>query len=186
KFPHKTELTGKDLQNVTVGFDQQNAQPEIQLTFTADGTKKFADISKRNIGKQVAFALDNHVIEAPTIREAIPSGQAVISGGFTTDQAKQVSIQLKGGSLPIPLSVLEQHEIGATLGSQYLAKILFAGIIGFIIIALFMLVLYGRLGVLACIALILYTLFVLAIFKIIPVTMTLAGIAGFVLSIGMA
>lgn len=184
--PQKTNLSGKDLQNVNVGFDQKTGEPNVELTFGPEGAKKFADISGRNVGRRVAIALDTQLINAPVIREIIPNGQAQISGGFTIDQAKQMSIQLKGGSLPVPLSVLEEHQIGATLGSEYLSKILFAGIIGFVIIVTFMLILYGRLGVLASIALVLYTIFVIAIFKTIPVTLTLAGIAGFILSIGMA
>lgn len=184
--PHKTNLAGSDLQNVSVTFDQQTGQPQIQLQFTSEGGQKFGDITKRNVGKRVAMVLDNTVIEAPTVQEPILTGTAVINGQFTADQAKAISVQLRAGALPVPLSVLEQHEIGATLGNEYLQKILFAGIIGFLIIVIFMIGLYRSLGIIASIALILYTLFVMAIFKTIPITMTLAGIAGFVLSIGMA
>lgn len=182
----KTNLTGKDLQQTSVSFDQNTGSPQVQLTFTSEGSQKFADITKRNVGKIVAIVLDDQVIQAPRVQQAITGGNAVITGGFTTDQAKAVSIQLNGGALPVPLSVLDNRTIGATLGASSLQKSLFAGILGFIVIVIFMSVLYGRLGVLASIALLLYTLFVLAIFKIISVTLTLAGIAGFILSIGMA
>jgi len=184
--PKKTDLTGKDLQQTSVGFDKNTGKPEVQLVFTGDGAQKFADITKRNTGKVVAIALDNQVVEAPRVNEPILNGNAVITGSFTTETAKALSIQLNAGALPVPLEILEQKTIGATLGLSSLQKSLFAGILGFIIIVIFMIVLYGNLGILASIALFLYALFILAIFKLIPVTLTLAGIAGFILSIGMA
>lgn len=183
---HMTDLNGNDLQDVNVTFDQNTSKPQVQLQFTGSGGQKFADITKRNVGKRVAMVLDNQVIEAPVVQEPILTGSAVINGSFTPDQANQVSIQLKAGALPVPLTVLAQNEVGATLGSEYLNKILFAGFMGFLIIVVFMIILYKNLGVIASAALVLYTLFVLAIFKTVPVTLTLAGIAGFVLSIGMA
>lgn len=184
--PQKTNLTGKDLKNSVVTFDPNTSQPQVQLSFSNEGEKKFAKITQDNVGKIVAIALDNQVIQAPRVNEPILNGNAVISGGFTANQAKTLSIQLQAGALPVPLSILEQHTVGATLGNESLQKSLFAGILGFLVIVIFMSVLYGRLGVLASFALVLYAIFVLAIFKIIPVTLTLAGIAGFILSIGMA
>lgn len=184
--PKETNLTGKDLQDSTVTFDQQTGQPQVQVTFTADGTTKFADITKRNVNKPVVIVLDNQIVSYPTVQQPILNGDAVINGSFTSDQANQLSVQLRAGALPVPMKILEQSSIGATLGTSYLQKSLFAGLIGFIIIVLFMVVLYGRLGILASCALVLYTLLVLVIFKLIPVTLTLAGIAGFILSIGMA
>lgn len=184
--PQKTNLTGNDLQDVSVVFDPNTGKPQIQLQFTGDGGQKFADITKQNVGKRVAMVLDNTVIEAPVVQEPILNGSAVINGTYTADQAKQVSVQLKAGSLPVPLTVLQQNEIGATLGSEYLNKIVFAGILGLIIIVIFMVALYGQLGAIASMALLLYTMIVLALFKTIPITLTLAGIAGFILSIGMA
>lgn len=183
---HKTNLTGNDLSSSSVTFDNSNGQPQVQLVFDTNGAKKFADITKRNVNKIVAIVLDNQVIEAPRVNQAILSGDAVITGTFTTDTAQQLSIALNAGSLPIPLSILEQQTVGATLGNEALAKSLFAGLLGFGIVVIFMVVLYGRLGILASIALVVYTLLVLALFKAIPVTLTLAGIAGFILSIGMA
>lgn len=184
--PNKTNLTGKDLQDATVTFDQQAGQPQVQTTFTADGTQKFADITKRNVNKPLVIALDNQIISYPTVQQPILNGNAVINGQFTSDQASQLAIQLRAGALPVPLKILEQNSVGATLGTSYLQKSIFAGILGFLVIVIFMIVLYGRLGLLASSALVLYTLLILAIFKIIPVTLTLAGIAGFILSIGMA
>lgn len=182
----KTNLSGEDLQSSNVSFDPQTGKPQVQLVFTPEGTKKFAIITRRNVGKIVAIALDNTVIEAPRVNEPITGGSAVISGAFTTEQAKALRIQLNAGALPVSLSVLEQHAIGATLGQESLDKSLFAGFIGFIVIVIFMTVLYGRLGVIASLALVVYTLIVLTLFRLIPVTLTLAGIAGFILSIGIA
>lgn len=184
--PKKTNLTGSDLSQTTVTFDSNTGNPQVQLVFTQEGAKKFADITKRNVGKIVSIVLDKDIIEAPQVREPILDGNAVITGSFTTDQAKSLSIQLNAGALPVPLFVLEQRSIGATLGEESIQKSLFAGFLGFLIIIIFMGILYGRLGIIASVALVLYTLFVLAIFKLIPVTLTLAGIAGFILSIGMA
>lgn len=182
----ETNLTGKDLKSSSVVFDPNTGKPQVQLVFTGSGTDKFADITKRNVGKPVVIVLDNQVISFPTVNQPILTGNAVITGQFTTDQANTLSIELQGGSLPVPLTVLAQNSIGATLGQTSLAKSLFAGALGFAIIVLFMSVLYGLRGIMASGALLLYTIFVLAIFKIIPVTLTLAGIAGFILSIGMA
>lgn len=182
----KTNLSGRDLQQTNVTFDQNTGKPQVQLVFNQEGTKKFADITRRNTGKIVAIVLDNQVIEAPRVNEPILAGNAVITGGFTTEQAKALSVALNAGALPVPLLILEQRSIGATLGHESLQKSLFAALLGFSVIVIFMSVLYGRLGMLASLALVLYTLFVLALFKLIPVTLTLAGIAGFVLSVGMA
>lgn len=182
----ETNLTGTDLKQAAVTFDQNSGKPEVQLTFTSDGAKKFADITKRNVGKILAIALDDQLVEAPRVNQAIYGGNAVITGSFTTDQAKLLQIQLNAGALPVSLSVLEQHAVGATLGNESLQKSLIAGIIGFFVIVLFMIVLYGRLGIIASLALTVYTLLVLTLFRIIPVTLTLAGIAGFILSIGIA
>lgn len=181
-----TSLTGKDLKNAVVDFNQQTGEPEVQLTFTSEGAKKFADITSRNIGKRVDIVLDNQVISFPTVQSAILDGNAVINGSFTTDQAKTLATQLQAGVLPVPLTVLAQSSVGATLGQDSLQKSLFAGFLGLIIIILFMVLLYGRFGAIASMALFVYTIFVLGIFKVIPITLTLAGIAGFILSIGMA
>ncbi len=186
----KTNLTGSDLKQTSVGFDQKGL-PEVQLSFTAGGTKKFADLTQRLIGKTLAIALDNQFIETPTVQSAIPDGNGVINGNFTTDSANQLVTELNAGALPVPLTVLSSSVIQPTLGSISLVKSLFAGVLGFIIIVVFMTTLYKKLGFIASIALTLYTLFVLAIFKLSSITpygitLTLSGIAGFILSIGMA
>ncbi|QQG41041.1 MAG: protein translocase subunit SecD [Candidatus Levyibacteriota bacterium] len=185
-IPKKTDLSGKDLQKAGITFNTNTGVPEVSLKFSNDGAKKFADITKRNLNKPVAIVLDDVIISAPRVNVPITDGNAVITGGFTTEQAKNLSIQLNAGALPVPLTILEQQTIGPTLGEKSLKQSLFAGAIGFVVIVVFMVVLYGRFGVIASIALLLYTIFTLALFKAIPVTLTLAGIAGFILSIGMA
>ncbi len=182
----QTNLTGADLKAANVTFDQTTGKPQVQLQFTGDGSKKFADITRRNVGKIVAIALDEFVVEAPRVNEPITTGDAVISGDFSVELAKQLQIQLNAGALPISLSVLERHAIGASLGEESLKKSLIAGGIGFVVIVLFMCVLYGRLGIIASVALFIYTLITLSLFRVVPVTLTLAGIAGFILSIGIA
>ncbi|MBI3093176.1 MAG: protein translocase subunit SecD [Candidatus Levybacteria bacterium] len=180
-----TGLTGADLTAASVSFDSNTGEPVVLFEVASSSQEKFFKATQKLVEKQMAIFLDNRFISAPTVREAIrDSGQ--ISGGFTTEQARALSIQLNAGALPVPLSILEQRTIGATLGEISLQKSLFAAFLGFLVIVLFMSILYGRLGILASLALILYTFFVLALFKLIPVTLTLAGIGGFVLSIGMA
>ncbi len=181
-----TGLTGKDLKKAAVTFNQNTGEPQVELSFTSTGTQKFADITKRNVGKIVGIVLDNQLIQAPRVNQPILTGQAEITGQFTIPQAKALQIQLNAGALPISLSVLQQQAIGATLGDQTVKKSLIAGGIGFLIIVIFMISLYGKLGIVASIALSIYTLITLAVFRLVPVTMTLAGIAGFILSIGIA
>ncbi len=187
----KTNLSGKDLQHTSVTFDSNTSQPQVQLTFTPDGSKKFADITKRNVNKVLAIVLDDILIEAPNVNEPILSGDAVINGSFTIETANSLSTQLNAGALPVPLETLQEKMINPTLGVSSLQKSLFAGIIGFIIIIIFMVVLYGKYGFIASLALLLYALFNLALFKVSSltpygITLTLSGIAGFILSIGMA
>lgn len=187
-----TGLTGADLKKAQVTFSQTaQAGPQVSLQFTSEGAKKFADLTRRNIGKQVPIFLDGQPISSPVVQQEIIDGNAVITGRFTTEEAKQLSIQLNAGALPVPIKILEQRSIGATLGAQSVNKSLIAGSIGLLTVALYMAFYYSWLGLIADLALIIYSLLVLAIFKtglflIPPVTLTLAGIAGFILSIGMA
>ena len=190
-YPNKTNLGGSDLKETNVSFNSQSGKPEVQLKFTSQGAKKFADITSRNVGKIVAIALDNQVIEAPRVNQPILTGDAVITGGFTAQSANDLSRSLNAGALPVPLVYLQQHGVDATLGKDSLLKSLFAGGLGIIIIIVFMTVLYGRLGIVASVALIIYTLLVVSIFRVssitpYAITLTLSGIAGFILSIGMA
>ncbi len=187
----KTDLGGSDLSSSSVVFDPNTGKPQVQLKFNSSGARKFGEITKRSIGKPLAIVLDNIIIEAPNVNEAIPSGDAVISGSFTQEGAKALSTQLNAGALPVSLTVLEQHVVGPTLGQESLRKSLIAGFIGLVTIVVFMVSLYQRLGIIASIALLMYTLFNLAVFKLSSltpygITLTLAGIAGLILSIGMA
>lgn len=185
--PVQTNLTGKDLKSSQVVFDNTTGgAPQVQLNFTPGGSKLFAEITKRNVGKPLAIVLDDQVIEAPTVNQEIVQGTAVITGSFDSDAAKALAIQLNSGALPAPLKIVAQNTVGPSLGIESLKKSLFAGILGFIAVIIFMSYLYKKEGVLASIALIIYTIITLSIFKAIPVTLTLAGIAGFILSIGMA
>lgn len=182
----RTDLTGNDLKRASVTFDPNTGKPQVTLEFSNDGAKKFAEITKRNVGKIVPITLDNIAISTPTVNEPILTGDAVITGDFAVKEAKSLSIQLNAGALPVPLKILKQRTTPATLGSEQLAKILVAGAVGFAAVAIFMILFYRVVGFFAVLALIVYALIVLAIFKLIPVTLTLAGIAGFILSVGMA
>lgn len=181
-----TGLTGKDLSRSRVQFDPNTGQPVVGLEFSDEGAKKFSEITGRNVGKPVAIFLDEWPLTMPLVREQITAGQAVITGEFGLDEAKRLSIQLNAGALPTPIKIIEQRNIGATLGADSVRKSIQAGLIGLLMVILFMAGYYGYLGFLADIGLIVYGLLTLALYKLIPVTLTLPGIAGFLLSIGMA
>jgi preprotein translocase subunit SecD len=181
-----TGLTGKDVKKASVAFDPQTGEPQVALQFTAEGTKKFAEITKRNIGKPVGIFIDNFPISAPTVQQEILDGNAVISGSFSIEGAKELSVAINSGALPVPVKLVEQRTIGPTLGAIEVKKSVFAGAIGLLMVMVFMILYYGKFGVIACIALICYGLISLAIFRTIPIVLTLPGIAGFILSIGMA
>ena len=184
-----TGLTGKDLKKATVSFSQSGqttGQPVVSLEFSGEGIEKFADITQRNINRPVAIFLDDQLLTAPTVREPIINGQAVISGNFTTDAATNLTIQLNAGALPVPIKIVEQRNVSATLGSDSITKSLRAGVIGLLLVMLFMVLYYGVKGLIADVALIIYGLITLSIYKLVPVTLTLPGIAGFILTIGMA
>lgn len=185
-FQKQTNLTGSDLKIANASFKQQTGEPVVNLTFNENGTKKWADITTRNVGKRIAILLDSQILLSPTVINPISDGQTVISGGFTTAATKEIATLLNSGALPAPVQVIEQRTVGATLGQESINKSLLAGAIGLTIVAIFMIANYGKLGFFADLALVIYTLIVLALFKLIPVTLTLAGIAGFILSIGMA
>lgn len=181
-----TDLTGANLRRAEVQFDQNTGEPQVSIQFDADGTKKFADLTQKNLQKPLAIELDGEIISAPTVQTVIENGEAVITGKFDIQEAKKLAIELNAGALPVPITLVEQRNIGATLGSESVQKSLVAGLIGLLLVGLFMIIYYRLPGFLATLALIIYTLIVLALFKLIPVTLTLAGIAGFILSVGMA
>lgn len=181
-----TGLTGKDLQKAEVQFNQQTGEPAVGLKFTIEGAEKFSQITKDNVGFQVAIFLDGLPITIPTVNEPILTGEAMISGQFDLKQAKNLAIQLNAGALPVGIKVIEQKTIGATLGQESVAASIRAGLIGLSLVILFMIGVYGFLGFLAGLSLIIYGLITLALYKLIPITLTLPGIAGFLLSVGMA
>ena len=181
-----TELTGKYLKRATVQFNPQDGSPEVALDFDSEGGKIFEDITGRNIDKPVAIFLDGYIISQPNVSQKITGGQAVISGRFTQVEAKTLAQRLNAGALPVPVNLVNQQTIGASLGQSSVDNSMKAGLIGLALVALFMIIFYRLPGLLSVAALALYGLLLLAIFKVWPVTLTLSGIAGFILSIGMA
>jgi len=181
-----TGLTGKQLKTAFVSFDPQTNEPEVSLEFNSEGAKLFGEITKRNVGKPVAIFLDNIPLSIPMVNEAILSGKAVITGSFDLIEAKELSQRLAAGALPVPIKLISQQNIGPSLGKISVQKSFIAGVLGFLIIIFFMIAYYKKRGIIAALALCIYALIVLAFFKLIPVTLTLAGIAGFVISLGMA
>ncbi len=185
-----SDLTGADLRKASVVFDSTSAvsanEPQIQLQFNSDGIKKFRDITTNNVGKQVAIYLDDQLLLAPTVQTPITDGKAVITGQFTLEEAKTLAAQLNAGALPVPVEVMEQRTIGPTLGQESVEKSIIAGLIGLALVIAFMIAYYGRLGFIASLSLMIYALVTLALYRIIPIVLTLPGLAGFILSIGMA
>ena len=182
----ETELTGRYLQKSEMGFDETTYKPVVLIEFNSEGSKLFEQITERNIGKQLAIFIDGIPISAPVVNEKIPGGKARISGEFTVDYAKKLSENLSAGALPVPITLVSEQVVGPTLGQISLDSSVKAGLIRFIAVIVFMILIYRFPCLIASIALIMYVVFVLAIFKLIPVTLTLSGIAGFILSIGMA
>lgn len=181
-----TNLSGKYITGAKVEFDQNTYQPIVSVQFDGEGAKIFEELTTKNIGKQIGIYLDGLPISAPVVREAIGGGSAVISGKFNVNEAKQLAQRLNAGALPVPIKLISQDSVGASLGRDSLDKSLFAGMLGFLTVAVFMIIYYRFFGIAAVIALLIYTALVLSLFKLIPVTLTLAGVAGFILSIGMA
>lgn len=188
-----SDLTGADLKRASVSFQNAGTKqarlannPQVDLTFSDSGRDKFKSLTEQFLGKQIAIVLDNQPISAPTVQSVISDGSAVITGQFTLEQAKQLSIQLNAGALPVPIKLIEERTIGATLGTSSVEESLFAGAVGLLLVGLFMILYYRLPGFLATVALVIYALLSLAAFELIPITLTLAGLAGFILSIGMA
>lgn len=188
QFFESTNLTGKQLKRASAqpSQDPQNPGYVVAIEFNEEGAKKFEEITRNNLGKPVAIFLDDQIVSAPTVQAIISDGNAIITGNFTSADARQLSIQLNAGALPVPLIIESQRQVGPTLGATSIEKSIFAAAVGLASVALFMIIYYNVFGLFAVLALFIYTLLVFAIFKIVPVTLTLAGIAGFVLSIGMA
>lgn len=184
-----TGLTGKDLSKANLSTNSSNGQWVVDLEFNAVGTRKFAKLTRELVGKPMAIFFNNELQSAPVIREPIMEGRAQISGGdngFQYEDAKKMVDLLNAGALPVPAKIIEENTVGPTLGADSIAKSKIAGIIGLGLVMLFMIAYYRIPGIIADLALCIYGVILFAIFKTIPVTMTLAGIAGFILSIGMA
>ncbi len=181
-------FSGDQVQSATVGTDQ-NGRPAVDFVLKGDGAKLFGDYTATHVGEYFAITLDASVISAPVIQSAIPDGRGQITGGtagFPIKEAQNLVTVLKFGSLPFPIEELSSEQISATLGSQFLSQSLLAGLIGIGLVVTFMLGYYRLTGLVASFALVYYTLVMYGLFRLIPVTLTLAGVAGFVLSIGMA
>lgn len=229
-----TELTGKNLDSAVLTFNQNDGSPEVSLKFDEEGAKMFESITERNIGKEVAIVLDGYPISVPMVNEKIPNGEAIISGSFSVAEAKLLVQRLNTGALPVPISLVGQQTVEASLGQASIDNSFKAGLVGFLLVALFMIIYYRLPGLISVICLGIYSVAVLAIFKMMPwwmmiiflltlfilfissfkelkifdgvlsslmfvvvfiflgyyalnpVTLTLAGITGFILSIGMA
>ena len=181
---YETIFTGAGLKNV--GLDPRQGEYAIPFELEPNEAQIFADYTASHVGQHLCIVLDKTVVSCPVVEQSIPSGQASISGKFTFDEARQLALQLRYGALPIPLRVESFNRIGATLGAESVQKSIRAGVIGLVIVLLFMLIYYRLPGGLADIALIIYVLINFALYKLAPITLTLPGIAGFILSAGMA
>ncbi|MBD3311165.1 MAG: protein translocase subunit SecD [Candidatus Magasanikbacteria bacterium] len=181
-----TGLSGKQLEKAEVVSDPQTGAIQVSLLFDEEGKDLFKELTERNISKPIAIFLDGAPISIPTVNSVIPDGRAVIQGNFNLSEAQLLAQRLNAGALPVPVELIAQQSIGASLGAESLQKSLKAGIVGLILVMLFMLIYYRLPGLVSVFSLTLYITLTLAIFKLIGVTLTLAGIAGFILSIGMA
>lgn len=179
-------LNNAQLQFTSGGSGQISGQPTVNLTFNGEGRDLFAKITREHKGEVLAIFLDNQVISSPVIRDEITDGKAVISGGFTADEAKNLVRDLNYGALPVPVELISTQTIGASLGQDAKTSGVKAGVVGFAILVAFLILWYRLPGIVASVSLVAYIILSLAIFKLIPVTFTAAGIAGFILSIGMA
>ena len=187
-----TGLTGRYLESAELQFVGQTGQgglanePIVAISFNAEGAELFEEITSNNIGEQLAIFLDGEMVSAPVINEAISGGQAVISGGFTPEEGRSLAQNLNFGALPVPIELASTQTVGSTLGAEVLDKGVVAGAIGLGLVILFMVLWYRLPGLIAGVALLIYVVAMLSLFQIIPVTLTAAGLAGFVLSLGMA
>lgn len=181
-----TGLTGEQLERADVVLDPTTGLPTVSISFNSEGKDLFATLTRENLDKTIAIYLDGTVISAPVVQSEITNGEAVITGNFSLDEAKELAQRLNAGALPVPVELISQQNIGPSLGQQSVERSVFAGLVGMAALVLFMILYYRLPGALAVLALGLYLLITLAIFKWWPVTLTMAGIAGFILSVGMA
>jgi preprotein translocase subunit SecD len=178
-------LTGADLKLVTAGYSQEG-EPIVSIEFSKKGSEIFRQVTSKSVGKPIAIVLDGKVISAPRVNEPIAGGQAQISGSFSNQEMRDLVIKLKAGSLPIPVEIISNKIVGASLGQDSIEASKIAFMIGFVLVCLFMIAVYRLPGLLASIALGTYLLMSLAVLKLFGATLTLPGIAGFILTMGMA
>lgn len=181
-----TGFTGADFKKARSDFDSTTGKPVVSFETKPESSQKFSDITTRLVGKPLVIFLDNIPISAPVVSTPITNGSGQITGNFTSEQTRQLAGLLNSGALPVPVKLIEQRTIEASLGAQSIKTSFIAGAVGLGMIAAFMVIYYGRLGLLTVAALVIYGLWALAIYKLIPVVLTLPGIAGFILSFGMA
>jgi protein-export membrane protein SecD len=181
-----TELTGRFLKRAELTFDPTAFQPQVRLVFDSEGARLFKEITARNINKPIAIVVDGVVISAPRVEQSIEDGEAVITGISDQREARSLAENLKAGALPVPITLISQQNIGAILGEESLRSSLSAGLMGLALVAAFMLFWYRAAGFAAVVTLCIYGILTLALFKAVGVVLTLAGIAGFILSLGMA
>ncbi|MEK9657884.1 MAG: protein translocase subunit SecD [bacterium] len=184
-FLKKTVMTGAALKTAYAGTNQYG-QPSVDIEFTSEGSKLFHAVTQENVGKPLAILLDGKVISAPNIRQAIAGGRAQIEGGFTVREMRDLVIQLKAGALPVPVEILSDKIVGPSLGADSLQKSKVAGIVGIALLVVYMVLSYRVFGFVACLSLVYYLLLVVAVFKLFQATLTLPGIAGLILTLGMA
>jgi preprotein translocase subunit SecD len=183
---YHTVMTGAIIQDATVGLNQQTGSYMVSFDLTPDGSLVFGTYTSTHVGERLGIVLDKVLIAAPIISSAITEGSGIIEGDFTAETANNLAVTLRYGSLPVPLVTVETKSVGPTLGQDSLQKSTVAGVVGLLVVMAFMAAYYRLPGLLANLALLVYTLITFALFKLIPVTLTLPGIAGFVLSIGVA
>jgi len=179
-------VSGEDLTDAQPGFDQRTGEPIVTFRFNNNGARRFAQVTQENVGKPFAIVLDNEVISAPVIREPILGGSGQISGSFTVQQANDLAILLRAGALPAPLTIIEERTVGPGLGQDSIEAGIRASWIGSLMVALFMFLTYGLFGLFANIAVAINVVMILGVLSLFNATLTLPGIAGIVLTVGMA
>jgi len=181
-----TNLTGRYVTGAQLTFDNTTRAPQVAISFNKEGAGIFEQATERNVGKPLAIFLDNDLIEMPIVQQKISGGNAVITGRFTIEEAKKMVERFNAGALPAPINLINQQTISPMLGADSLRKVIIAGLLGTLLVMVFMIMYYRLFGVFAALALTIYVALTLAVFKVIPITMSLAGLAGFILTIGMA
>jgi preprotein translocase subunit SecD len=179
-------VSGGDLTDAQPGFDQRTNEPIVQFRFNTSGARKFAQVTQENVGKPFAIILDNEVISAPVIREPITGGSGQISGSFTVQSANDLSILLRAGALPAPLTIIEERTVGPGLGQDSIAKGKISAYVGAAMVIVFMIATYGLFGIFANIAVAINVAMIFGVLSLLNATLTLPGIAGIVLTVGIA